>query len=305
MDEVKLDTHLFDSMHFIDYPYQIGGSFEAPNPETMNGINALTEALKSLIFAPQNDKKIRLWSKAFSLLLFVHVFGDLHQPLHAVSLFSEEFTPPLGDMGGNKWRINYTSEVNNQTFTQLHLLYDCVGGLWCTYMPHPVTSDFEKEIKKYADDIIATNPTSSFQKTDLNVTFTTETEFKDIMSNWAHDSFELAKITYDTYKLDSTIQHKEMQWARTLLKKQIALAGYRMAAILQKIDTAIYSSPQRSNIPEYWRTLSIISIALCVFAFILAFLFIRKYKDYKQLAIAKNQQNINDDSNYALLANHE
>eukprot|EP00461_Guttulinopsis_vulgaris_P002497 UN02498 len=195
MDDIKHDTHLFDNMHFIDYPYQISGDYIAPQPESINGIMAMTEAAKVLIFDPRNPNasaKARVWSKAFSLLLFVHVFGDVHQPLHAVSLFSEEFTPPLGDMGGNKWRIDYVADdVDNYQYTQMHLLFDCVGGLWCVYMPHPVTPAFTKNITQFADMIMAEYPLEEFAPAELKANYTTLEDFTASLTKWSLDEAKL------------------------------------------------------------------------------------------------------------------
>jgi hypothetical protein len=296
MDEIKADTHLFDSMHFIDFPYvlpePVPPPFEAPNPESINGIQAMTEAAETLIFSKGKDRKYGVWGKAFSLLLFVHVFGDIHQPLHAVSLFSSEFTPPLGDMGGNKWRINYVSEADGMKYTQMHLLFDCVGGIWpCNYMPHPVTHDFEADIKRYADSIITEYPIELF-KDQLNFNFTTETEFRELLTGFAYESFELAKTAYETYPLDGTIDEISIQSARAILKKQIALAGYRMARILERVDTSIHNAPNRDSIPEFWRVICIVAIILAVVALALSVILSRKNKDYK-LLLEQNQNKNN------------
>ena len=40
--------------------------------------------------------------KAIALCWIMHLLGDGHQPLHAVSLFSTEYPSPKGDQGGNK-----------------------------------------------------------------------------------------------------------------------------------------------------------------------------------------------------------
>jgi hypothetical protein len=45
------------------------------------------------------------------------VIGDIHQPLHAVALFNEQF--PKGDQGGNLFLIKYNKNIGN-----LHKLFD-------------------------------------------------------------------------------------------------------------------------------------------------------------------------------------
>mgnify|MGYP002145137110 CR=1 FL=1 len=54
---------------------------------------------------------------SFMLRHLLHLVGDIHQPLHAAALFSNEF--PKGDDGGNLFKINYSESVTN-----LHKLYD-------------------------------------------------------------------------------------------------------------------------------------------------------------------------------------
>lgn len=38
--------------------------------------------------------------KARQLRFLIHMVGDIHQPLHAATLYSNEF--PRGDLGGNR-----------------------------------------------------------------------------------------------------------------------------------------------------------------------------------------------------------
>lgn len=57
------------------------------------------------------------FEKSLLLRYLIHVLGDIHQPLHAASLFDERF--PKGDMGGNLYKIRYTENVN-----ELHKLFD-------------------------------------------------------------------------------------------------------------------------------------------------------------------------------------
>lgn len=69
------------------------------------------------------------------MLMLLHFVGDLHQPLHCTALFNEQFLPPLGDRGGNDFKIKYTSEFN-KNYTQLHSLFDAVAGEYTYVMPH-------------------------------------------------------------------------------------------------------------------------------------------------------------------------
>jgi hypothetical protein len=54
---------------------------------------------------------------SFNLRLLIHFIGDIHQPLHTVSRYAEEF--PEGDMGGNLFMLTQKGEIN-----ELHALWD-------------------------------------------------------------------------------------------------------------------------------------------------------------------------------------
>lgn len=57
------------------------------------------------------------FEKSLLMRYLVHVLGDIHQPLHASSLFNDRF--PKGDQGGNLFKIKYSKDIE-----QLHKLFD-------------------------------------------------------------------------------------------------------------------------------------------------------------------------------------
>jgi len=57
------------------------------------------------------------FEKSLLIRYLIHVLGDVHQPLHAVELFNEQF--PKGDQGGNLFLIKYINGIEN-----LHKLFD-------------------------------------------------------------------------------------------------------------------------------------------------------------------------------------
>lgn len=54
----------------------------------------------------------------------IHLVGDIHQPLHSVAMFSNEF--PEGDQGGNK----ITVKAPNGTSYNFHSFWDQGGYLF-------------------------------------------------------------------------------------------------------------------------------------------------------------------------------
>lgn len=74
----------------------------------------MNNAIKVLSF---NINKTTAERALFSRYL-VHVVGDIHQPLHSVSLFNETY--PSGDRGGNSLKI----VLMNGTLNNLHSFWD-------------------------------------------------------------------------------------------------------------------------------------------------------------------------------------
>ena len=58
--------------------------------------------------------------KSFALRLVIHYAGDIHQPLHTVSVVDHDY--PEGDRGGNDEHI----PDNGDGVNELHALWDSV-----------------------------------------------------------------------------------------------------------------------------------------------------------------------------------
>lgn len=103
--------------HYIDYPFVPPGSSvdpasHQPNPE--NAVNALPKCIELAKSGTAEEK-------AINLCWILHLIGDLQQPLHCASLFSEEF--PDGDRGGNAARYRIGERV-----IKLHSFWDGLLG---------------------------------------------------------------------------------------------------------------------------------------------------------------------------------
>lgn len=103
--------------HYIDYPFVPPGSSVNPDdhpPENENAVSALPDCIESAKSGSPEDK-------AINLCWVLHLVGDLQQPLHCASLFSEEF--PEGDRGGNAARFRIGQRV-----IKLHSFWDGLLG---------------------------------------------------------------------------------------------------------------------------------------------------------------------------------
>jgi hypothetical protein len=110
--------------HYIDIPYSVGGQAVNLPPDQGPAPHNAVEALafnESVLKDPAAGDK----DKAVALCWVVHLCGDIHQPLHAVELFSPQF--PNGDQGGNAILVLRQPPYPDSQ-TKLHSLWDQLPG---------------------------------------------------------------------------------------------------------------------------------------------------------------------------------
>jgi len=118
--------------HFINLPFDQDGehgpvpplAVDLQNPDALANDSKsklnIVQALK-LNEAILADKNAPADRRAIALCWYLHLMGDLHQPLHATALFSKDFAD--GDHGGNASIVN---DKGRQT--ALHPLWDHFPG---------------------------------------------------------------------------------------------------------------------------------------------------------------------------------
>jgi hypothetical protein len=89
-----------NTCHYVR-PNVVDGVFPIINMtgEALSSVAIVQNAIKVL---SANTSKITSEQALFARYL-VHIVGDIHQPLHSVSLFNETY--PSGDRGGNSQKI--------------------------------------------------------------------------------------------------------------------------------------------------------------------------------------------------------
>ncbi len=144
----------------------------------------------------------------YDLPWLVHLVGDSHQPLHATSRYLK--SQPKGDAGGNF--------VYVQGGPNLHSLWDNAAA--------PKDLPYE-EVVRYAREITAENP-------------------RDVGSldpkDWMAESFELDKSAVYTFGLETGTKDLPLlmspgyeEKAKSIARQRVALAGYRLAAVLNRL----------------------------------------------------------------------
>jgi S1/P1 nuclease len=190
-------------------------------PEAQNIVTAI--ALNEGIVRSDRDPQRR----AIALTWLFHLIGDIHQPLHTVSLFTREY--PDGDRGGTRMCVRVAAD---RPALELHRLWD---GL--------ITSTI-------AATLISRFSSSSFRELDH-----TEPE------SWAKESYEIAtKIAYQNGSERGTpkghaqdcrdvsavmyLFRRYPATSRLIADRRMYLAGYRLADLLRTIDRL----PPRANL---------------------------------------------------------
>lgn len=216
-DNKGIAWNAFNDWHFVDTPViapDFHGETEIENMNATWAIYQMERTLKNKN-KPSFDSSLAL---SFAWRYLIHLVGDIHQPLHASSLYSKEF--PNGDRGGNSFKINYTKDMSN-----LHALWDaCVdqyGSIWA-----PVNSTEYSLLSNISANLIAAFPRS---KVDARVKILDE-------RIWAKESNEISKnVVYDGIKSGDTPSQAYISRGRQVINEQLAVGGYRLADIMMSL----------------------------------------------------------------------
>ena len=179
-----------------------------------DGVAAIQRSIATLS-NPQAGK----WEKAFMLRVLLHVVGDLHQPLHCTQVYSEQF--PEGDKGGVRFPL-----AGPETLTRKHL-----HGLWDSILlldtarqdVRPLNGNSLQFVEDLADKIIAAYPEDSLPEKDI-----TSPE------NWAKESYLAGKEAYNGIEINTVPSDEYLEKSRKVACQRLALAGYRLANILNE-----------------------------------------------------------------------
>ncbi|NNE65386.1 MAG: hypothetical protein HKN33_02375 [Pyrinomonadaceae bacterium] len=169
--------------------------------------------------------------KALAIAWYLHVAGDLHNPLHNASRVTEK--EPEGDQGGNLFVLVPRTETSFGV--NLHSYWDSIIGRvkprkndeWDTDYLRPIARKFMKK-----------HPVRTFDKTMLERDY----------NSWNREGFAfLHPVVYDGVERGNLPSKKYRKRAFKLARKQITLAGYRignaMNALFSENQAAFYKHP--------------------------------------------------------------
>lgn len=217
--------------HFINFPIVLEGTDRAtleipPLSEKLEAGKPPENVLQALEWSVERLKNpdVSVGDKAVALAWLEHLVGDVHQPLHTAAIFSAVY--PKGDRGGNLFIVKHHGNVIN-----LHSFWDDLLGGYTSF----------KLIDAVAAKVIEAHSRASLEKEVAVVKF----------PEWAAESFALARdvayaggklkgVTRETSIIDKAVTTPELpekydETARDTARLRVALAGYRLADLLNRI----------------------------------------------------------------------
>ena len=225
-DNKDIEFGAFTMWHYVDTAYIMPDFQGEIEVEPMNVTWAIDQMKKTLNSSntPSFNSDLAL---SFSWRYLIHLIGDLHQPLHASQMYSKIF--PNGDMGGNLFNVTYP---NNPQIKNLHALWDAwVDQYGSMYAPLN-NSQWEENGQ------IAANITSQFPRSKVEARLNILN-----VKAWADESYELSKNTvYDSISINSTPTDEYIARGRRVVNEQLAVGGYRLADVMQKLHHKRYNS---------------------------------------------------------------
>jgi hypothetical protein len=191
------DMKRHTNWHYYDTPYAPDGAHTTKQPPP-SALTELPRLLKEL--GKESDA-----AAAYDIPWIEHITGDVHQPLHCVGRFLK--SAPRSDQGGNLVFIAPRGT--------LHGLWDGAEGR--------DTSD--AYVNKYAVEAAAEHPAPSIIEKNPK--------------KWIAEGAELARTSVYTFGLENGTREQPIHLpdsyienARRVARVQIAVAGYRLAAVL-------------------------------------------------------------------------
>ncbi len=159
--------------------------------------------------------------KAIALAWVLHLGGDIHQPLHTSARVTKY--DPKGDQGGNVFSLA-PKDATGDARLNLHWFWDSIIGRNIVRQNDACDSDYLPPI---AQEIMKKYSASKFQK---------KLELGNF-DEWQKEGFQIAstKLYPASLKFGEPPSNDYKKMAFDIAEEQIALAGYRLGAMLNQI----------------------------------------------------------------------
>jgi hypothetical protein len=235
MDDIRSRTKDYNLWHYVDLPFTPDGHpFPSGSPDAPNVVWGIQKC-EDILAGKSTDAAI---DKDQALVMLLHLVGDVHQPLHA--------TGRPDDAGGNKVKIgNLRDPDADLLFSKggnLHWLWDSAyrrifkdGAATVAWAGPIYPRERAVEGHKAMENLVRQQATLLEQKYPPTIL----AEQGDPVS-WAKESHALGySLGYGTLPSPGadnklTLPSPYIAAAHDCAEKRIALAGYRLGALLNR-----------------------------------------------------------------------
>lgn len=223
----------FDRWHYVNQPINPAG-LQVPESHSDDAVFAIRQSLDTL-----RDETAHDFGRAFSLRVLIHAVGDIHQPLHTVSRFTA--ARPEGDRGGNDFPVS--TGLSGERDDTLHIFWDRGLGL---FDPIPTgdndsdddsddDSDSAEAVRRIAAELRRSVPAGDLAGID-----------QADPQIWADEGLRLAEeYVYRGIEEGDEPSAEYLRRAEPVVRRQLVLAGYRLAALLDSLPISPSDPPSR------------------------------------------------------------
>lgn len=216
---VRYEKYHKSNWHYSDtFWREVGGKVEIITDKQPGGqgVVKLVDFDKTLRDAAAKDA-----DKAVAIAWFLHIGGDLHQPLHTSGRHTDR--EPNGDQGGNFFLLT-PEGTKREDQVNLHWFWDSIVGRNVPYLSAVCEDDY---IRNTAESMMKKFPFES-QKTALMI---------GDFSGWQKESFALAptqvfRSDLKRFEIPSDAYRRN---AYKVSEQRLAIAGYRLGETLNEI----------------------------------------------------------------------
>lgn len=227
MDDFRGDSlnGSYDPWHYINHKPFFDGVPARSNvgPEPVNILDRINWAVNTLRRGTGRDR-----TDAETLGFLYHLVGDVHQPMHATTRYTA--AQPDGDSGGNGFRLKATEA---SPATSLHFFWDAAAGAFGYDSPRrPLGEADRARLLKYAEELMREHPEAALPGVR---------ELEPL--NWVEESNALGRRAYEGLTENETPSKAYADRAQQVSRQRIALAGYRLAGLLNQLFVAAPARP--------------------------------------------------------------
>ncbi len=197
--------------HYADFYWDVenGRPHEIPGtgPDSVNAVERIV-AFRALLA----DSTAPDTTRAVALAWLLHLVGDIHQPLHCSSRVTAEDALPRGDLGGNSFALDAGHNLH---------------AYWDEILDRGIAPDPGEDSIAYA-----TRVARRIERIHPQASLATPAASTDVVG-WEREGLFLAEtVVYAGVARGTPPSATYQAQALTVAERRVALAGYRLAALL-------------------------------------------------------------------------